>query len=57
MPDYTKQTQTGTDKSGQPVYATETAWYKQKKRKRRKSKKARRKTTAARRNPLLMMGA
>jgi len=59
MPLGTKVVQTGTDK-GQPVYGTESDWYKKKRKKRRRKakagKKARRKTAAAR-NPLLMVGA
>lgn len=53
MPDYSKQTQTGTDKSGQPIYASETAHYK-KRRKRRKKKATRRSRTGATPSALLM---
>ena len=55
MPLADKRVQTGTDRSGAPIYTTQTEWYKNKKRRKRRRKKARRKTAAAR-NPLLMMG-
>ena len=55
MPDYTKQTQTGTDKSGQPIYASESAWYKQKRKRRRKPrKKATRRTVGGPMEQLVM---
>ena len=54
MPDYTKQTQTGTDKSGQPIYSSETAHYKKRRKRRKKKKAARRSRTGATPSALLM---
>jgi hypothetical protein len=54
MPDYTKQTQTGTDKSGQPIYSTASAWYKQKRKRRRKTRKKAARRTGATPSALLM---
>ena len=58
MPLADKRVQTGTDRSGAPIYTTQTEWYKSDKRRkrRRKGRKKARRRTAAARNPLLMMG-